>query len=1619
MRKIILLFTVFVILMQTAQAGLAVTDGLCDVTLDARYGDVSTVEKIVTLELKNTGNASITVGEPCFNESSFDISHGITPNVLDTYPFSIPAGASKEVRIGVHVAGTVSEGIHIMTVYFDDIATTIDVDVHRLIPAHLVRLRNIDAGTVVFDNPGKKTPDVNFQIVNNGDTEMIVKSVATYGTPDIGMTFSVDHPSRIAGQSTETATLTITIPASAPEGKHQGKLRIDCGKAGSQTITVTLYVKHAIKVVGEVDIRGEVVDAASQIAPFTWTAQNFASLYYDVDRNLMSDSLTTTVALPNTIESGDLVYTAYRVESSYMNPEIGEYFAIGWFGEKYMAINGKPYVVSPIILEMGEYDTKVLATDEEWNLGNGYSLTATQIDIDRNEVWLSLKKDGLEVYSSVIRRYDHGDWFKNRMEISGSHGAYTRTTEDIQTERTFVYQTDVGAESNVPVFSVYVDAIFRGTTTNIVQLKYAILIDDDPVRVIDDEIGMMEAETITSESVRLESARDITLYPDSDFRIAFGLWLHVAGDLDRNGVRNYRYYPYVRHVCPAPEPTPTPTPPHPPPPPTPLPVDEISVRGEVVELTGAQTGDIVWGATNFAALWYDLDHDLSTETLMIASGTLSKYDRTIEEDSLIYNTSLVYKEYELHENENLTVESRHPDGDTGYYIEGWMADEYVAIDGRADKLAKLLVEFEDDDKKTLATGEEWDLGGGFSLTAQQINLEGDKVWLTLKKNGKELDNEVVSTNGTHQDRVYTYTADIENEEDIPVFSCYVDAVFRGTDTNIVQVMYVFLIDDDVLEIDLGDTYGAMEVVTAGPDEVILINDESTLDLDCDTTEHIMGDMYFKTANDESAIRFYPMVEYTIGSVGIPEVEGYYIFDNKLQVNEGIKIEDDIRIEVVEVKRFPLGCAKFRITSYQKPERTIAVFTGDGPQANRYETYSGIPIYLEVLSVCSDSIRFRVTGPANWRVTDYYTVEEGSGLVEIRGDIVELTGTQTEDIVWDARNFDMFWYDLDDDLMTETMRIGSGTLSASDRRIEEGEISYVTTAADVGFEYDDWGKYKVIGFMAEKYFAGYGSGTEDEITGSGTISLVSKDMLSKVLVDEDEKQMISTGASLDLKEGYELRILQLDIDGNKAQLELLRDGETIDNETVNAPDTYVYRKDLGELDDVPIIAVHLDSIFAGTEADMATIEGIFQISEEYVSVEAGDRYGEMEIRSSSGYTITMKNRDDIALKEGEVIDLMGDIKVLVADSSTLRFTLYSTITEPGTYEVRGTIHDTTETPTWDFTNFEGFYYDIDDDLGTEKLKVKDSGATIHDGNLVYETTAQLVDFDLSRWGSYRVIGFMTEKYFAGYDGAVTDDEITNEDISLISKNMLSKVLIDEEEDRMISTGTSLDLKEGYELRILQLDVDGNKAQLELLRNGECVDTGVIDAPDTFRYRKDLGKLDDVPLIAVHVSNVFTGTETDMATIDGIFQISEDYASVNTGDRYGEMEITSISGDRITMKNRDDVSLEGGEVTMLTGDIGFRVSEDEDRYYLFARQTISGGSGGGGSGTYPPCWGTIPAADADRDGVPDVWDADNSTLPGYRTDSDGSGQMWGDMNGDGVLTSVDALMILQAAADGICL
>ena len=225
--------------------------------------------------------------------------------------------------------------------------------------------------------------------------------------------------------------------------------------------------------------------------------------------------------------------------------------------------------------------------------------------------------------------------------------------------------------------------------------------------------------------------------------------------------------------------------------------DEFS--GEVVQLTGAQTTDIVWDKDNFGGFCYDINGGVGTETLTILPYTLEGPDTDrIIDDTWTCNIPPTWQEYELYKSLGLTV-----DGKSGYWTNILENEKYVATNGTSNKYTKLLMELNSTDKKTLATGDSWSMGGGFVLEAAQIDLEGDRVWLQLWKDGTVVASKVITIDpNNRQSRVYIYTKEIAGELDVPVFSCYVDAVFRGTNTNIVQIKYVFLIENEIVDYSL-------------------------------------------------------------------------------------------------------------------------------------------------------------------------------------------------------------------------------------------------------------------------------------------------------------------------------------------------------------------------------------------------------------------------------------------------------------------------------------------------------------------------------------------------------------------------------------------------------------------------------------------------------------------------------------------------------------------------------------------------------------------------------------------------------------------------------------------------
>ncbi|MCZ7381710.1 MAG: S-layer protein domain-containing protein [Candidatus Methanoperedens sp.] len=157
--------------------------------------------------------------------------------------------------------------------------------------------------------------------------------------------------------------------------------------------------------------------------------------------------------------------------------------------------------------------------------------------------------------------------------------------------------------------------------------------------------------------------------------------------------------------------------------------------------------------------------------------------RQIQQENLLYNTSRTDQNYTVFTekswkvenglNYNSTTKTFTKSATGGKYARlGWFGDLYVAVNGKANKLAKLIKEQKKEEKQTLKLGTVWDLGEGYNLTVEALDTTTSprQASLSLNKDGKVLENKVVN-----EGDVYTYVEkSVSGESDVPIFVTYVD-----------------------------------------------------------------------------------------------------------------------------------------------------------------------------------------------------------------------------------------------------------------------------------------------------------------------------------------------------------------------------------------------------------------------------------------------------------------------------------------------------------------------------------------------------------------------------------------------------------------------------------------------------------------------------------------------------------------------------------------------------------------------------------------------------------------------------------------------------------------------------
>ena len=448
-----------------------------------------------------------------------------------------------------------------------------------------------------------------------------------------------------------------------------------------------------------------------------------------------------------------------------------------------------------------------------------------------------------------------------------------------------------------------------------------------------------------------------------------------------------------------------------------------------------------------------------------------------------------------------------------------------------------------------------------------------------------------------------------------------------------------------------------------------------------------------------------------------------------------------------------------------------------------------------------------------------------------------------------------------------------------------------------------------------------------------------------ILEISEDTLMTTGQSLILMEGYELEIAAIDLDGDKVYVQLSRNGEIVDSAVVIPPEakssdgTYIYALDgLGESEQ---IAVRFKNAFRGAIVDLATVDLIVQRSEGQPSEKISEITDEIvmprfrPLKLKEGYTLWLMNVDldgnkasVLLTKDGEIVDsaivippgakpgdetyhyapegLKGGGEIVVRFKNAFRgarvdhATVDQIVQRSGgqpSEKILEISEDTLMTTGQSLILMEGYELEIAAiDLDGHKVYIR----LKKDGNIVDSAIVippkSTVDGDTYFYSSdgSEGGGEIAVRFKNAFRGARAD--LATVDLILQRSGVQpSEKILQISEDTLLTTGQSLILMEGYELEIMAIDLDGDKAYVQLSKDGEIVDSAIVILPkstidgDTYFYSPwgSNGRGE----IAVRFKNAFRGVEIDAATIDLVRYRPKDQPSEDIIEIWGDVVMTT--------------------------------------------------------------------------------------------------------------------------------
>ena len=273
------------------------------------------------------------------------------------------------------------------------------------------------------------------------------------------------------------------------------------------------------------------------------------------------------------------------------------------------------------------------------------------------------------------------------------------------------------------------------------------------------------------------------------------------------------------------------------------------------------------------------------------------------------------------------------------------------------------------------------------------------------------------------------------------------------------------------------------------------------------------------------------------------------------------------------------------------------------------------------------------------------------------DLHDIIGPNNTDFVeMNAQNFAGFYLDTTDNVSTETLRIYGGNYVFM-RTIEEQGLVYTTQIKDVNYEYtgDDWNgaTYQVVGLFGDAYVP---------------LKHDSTAKLSRLLIDCDREYVLNMSEPFDLGNGYAIKLLQIDVNGEKVWMQFTKDNSGLDEEILDISQdgyaTWVFDMDISNEINVPVFRLHLTEISEVNNLATIKIKGLWLIDHENVlEMNSDDEFGILEVTDIGADYLALANKNSLTLNGSSVKDIAGGMEFKVADSNDLTFYLRTEYTEP--------------------------------------------------------------------------------------------------------------------------------------------------------------------------------------------------------------------------------------------------------------------------------------------------------------------------------------------------------------------